>query len=629
MLHQYESSQIGGKSYNHKLPEYPQMIIDSSPNGREDEENFSMEEEVSGNLKIRIERYDRDDRDIRDIRDTKDITPNTPLISRRPGKDENLSLGFSNNNWQGLYPYSYDQESQEQDGNKIQGRNVFLVCFGKYLITLFLCAGYITVIMIWQNKSATSFFGKRVFNSITTGISIALGLNLSGTFREIALTMRWSLLGLVKQNLEEVDLMLQANNLISLIKLAYVSRRPFVKLGCIFWLLVNILTQFGLAMMSLTYNFDDDPRAVRLKTGKAAIARMNHFYPRSNHVGLEISLQDEQYTAHTYGQSALSFGIGKGSAEPIVGQRYLATDPLLWLDERNNLVEFVFLDSPRGSRVISTFSAYTPRKIGVKYKCNSFNVLSGGDGTVNKIEVDSIGTVYLSKAIPDSTTYLTRSNHTCEGDSRCSIVEVFESSDTEPWYYVCEISLGRTQNDVHAVSSISDYMAQIATASIAQIGYTDLKGFASQIYPRQSLWGQVSKNDSQSVGMVIAFYAIASIAGAAQFNPFTSYTTESAPCQGFRLKLKHRRTLTCILALVNITQLGFVIAAIVLSKKGKAIAHNFIDIVMLLKPITDRLPKFCLIEDGIESRKLKSRIYARYEKGTISKNEWYFKIFSK
>lgn len=324
----------------------------------------------------------------------------------------------------------------------------------------------------------------------------------------------------------------------------------------------------------------------------------------------------------------MTFGIGLASAKPSVGQRYLTTDPLLWLDKSNSLIEFIFLDSPKGARVMDSSSAYTSRKIEVNYKCNSFNVLSGGDGTVSHIEVDGVGTVYLSKAIPDSTTYLTRSNHSCKGDNRCSIVEVFESSATEPWYYVCQISLGRTQNDVLGVSTISDHMAQIATASIAQIGYTDLEGFASQVYPRQSLWGQVSDGDSQSIGMMIALHALASIAGAAQFNPFTTYHTESAPSTGFRLKLKHWRTFTSILALVNITQLGFFTAAIVLSRKGKTLANNFIDIMLLLKPITDRLPRFCLIEDGKDSRKLKSQIYARYEKSKISKNDWYLKTHS-
>ncbi|POS85124.1 hypothetical protein EPUL_003850 [Erysiphe pulchra] len=627
---------------------------------RSGEENFSMQEKVSRDLKICTERDGRDDREFmpntplisdrlgeknvpmqekvsgdlkictkRDDGDDRGFMPNTPLISDRLGHDKIASLGFANSNSKTPYPPSYDQENQGQDDNKSIERNVYLNCFGRYLITLSLCAGYVIVIMIWLKKSATSFYGKRIFNSLTTGISIALGLNLSGSFREIALTMRWSILALGKQNLEEVDLLLQANNLISFIKLANVSRRPLIKIGGIFWISVNILTQFGLALISLTYSFDNDSQVVHLKTGKAAIAKMDHFYPRSNHVDMGISLQDEQYTAHTYGQFALTFGIGLASSKPTVGQRYLRIDPLLWLDKTNSLIEFIFLDSPKGTREIDSFSAYTQRKIGLEYKCKSFDVLSGGNGRVSQIEVDGVGTVYLSKAVPDSTTYLTRSNHTCEGNSRCSIVEVFESSATEPWYYVCEISLGLTQNDVHGISAVNDYMAQIATASIAQIGYTDFKGFASQVYPRQSLWGQISKGDSQSVGMMIALYAIASIAGAAQFNPFTSYTTECAPSQGFRLKLKHSRTLTFILALVNITQLGFFVAAIVLSKKGKAIASHFIDIILLLKPITDRLPKFCLIEDGKESRKLKSQIYARYEKDVISKNDWNFKIHSK
>ncbi|KHJ36403.1 hypothetical protein EV44_g5686 [Erysiphe necator] len=607
MSNQNKHSQIGDKSYNIQPPEYSNIKLDSFPKGSQ----YEKELEASGSPKLRVDEESK---------------PTTPLLLDTPDYEKSSS-GFSNSTEYHLNSPQFDQE--RRDENKDIDRNVYLNCLGRYLITLFFCIGYVVIIMIWENNAATSAFGKRVFKSIITGISIGLSLNISGSFKEIALTMRWSLIALKKFNLDEIDLLLQSYNLITFYKLARVSRRPLIKICCIFWILVNILTQFGLASLSLTHNFDGDTMAVHLKAGRASIAKMSHFFPRSNHVGSNLALQDEQYTAHTYGGFALTFGIGLVSTQPTPGQRYQTTQPLLWLDKRNNLINFVFLDSPKGSREISPYSAYTDRKISVTYKCDSYSVLAGGDGTKSQIEVESVGTVILSKAVPESTTYLTRSNLTCEGDNRCSVVEVFESSDTDPWYYICKVSLGQTQNDPLAVSKISDKMAQVATASIAQIGYTDSQGFASQVYPRQSLWGQALKGDSQSMGMMIGIHALASIAGAAQFNPFKSYTTPHAPAPGFRLKLKHKGTFISILTLINLIQLGFVIIAIVLSKKGKANAWGYIDIIMLFKPITDTLPEICLNEDSKESRKLKSQLYARYEKSAVTNNDWNLKMYSK
>ncbi|POS87216.1 hypothetical protein EPUL_002258 [Erysiphe pulchra] len=529
---------------------------------------------------------------------------------------------FSNTSTQDLNPK--DELQEAINDNKRQQKRVIINCMSKYLNTLGLCCGYILATLVWQRKYATSAFEKRVYNTIVTGISIALGLNISSGFRDIAQTLRWPIMSLKKQNIEELDMLLQIESLITVSKLIFNSRRPLIILGCITWLIINIAIQAGLAMLSLTYNFDTDQTRVQLIPGNVAIPMLDHFYPQTNRAVSNQSLQDEQYTAHTYGEFALNYGIGLVSSQPSPGEIYLSTDPLLWLDKSNSLINFVFLDSPQGAQVIEPFSAFTERIISVTFDCNSFGVLQGGDGRTTEIDIDRVGKISLSQAVPNSTTYITRSKHTCKTNKRCSVVEAFESSSVDPWYYVCEISMGMTQNDKQNISFVSDYLAQIATAAIAQIGYTDSKGIASQIYPRESLWGQVAKGDPSDVGMMMAIYALASLAGAAQFNPFTSYRG-NAPGPGFLLVLNHESTFYFVLFLVNVCHLSFVIAAIVFSNKVRVRDSGYISMGIFLKPITDTLLSICKKKDENELEKAKLRTYAKYEKDPET-NDWKFNV---
>lgn len=52
-------------------------------------------------------------------------------------------------------------------------------------------------------------------------------------------------------------------------------------------------------MLSLTYNFDTDLTAVQWIMGKSAVPILDHFYPQSNHAVTNLTVNDEEYTAHT------------------------------------------------------------------------------------------------------------------------------------------------------------------------------------------------------------------------------------------------------------------------------------------------------------------------------------------
>ncbi|TQS34939.1 hypothetical protein Golomagni_04658 [Golovinomyces magnicellulatus] len=517
-----------------------------------------------------------------------------------------------------------DQKLPYLGENSTEPRKVLSSGLERWLLTFSLCIAYTVVVRHWATKSAVSSFDKRVFNSITTGISIALGLNISSAFKDIAQTLRWPLLNLGHQNLKELEMLLQFESLTSDTRLIFFSRRPILKLGSIAWVLFNILIQVGLAMLSLTYNFDTDQTTVQLKPGISAVPKMDYFYPQTNHVDIEISLRDEQYISNTYGQFALLFGIGLVTSEPKPGQIYLSTDPLLWIDKKNSVIDFIFLDSPKDSLVVESFTSFSSRKVNTSYNCNSFRVLQGGDGVSSSIDVDVVGRVNLSQPVPDSTTYIVRSPHICPNNNRCSVIEVFESSLTDPWFYVCEITVGLTMNDVNGISYISDRMAQIASVSIAHIGFADTNGISSQTYPRESLWGQTAKGNPSDIGLTIGIFTTASLAGAAQYNPFTSHAG-IAPSSGFVLMLNHEYVFYFILSLTIHCHLAFVILAYSFSRKFSIGPSGHISMSLLLKPITDILIKIRR-EKGERYEEAQTNLYARYEKDMTTKDKWIFNV---
>lgn len=58
----------------------------------------------------------------------------------------------------------------------------------------------------WRDRGVLGEGRKRMYNAITTAISIALGLNLMSAFKDLALNMRWPILSAKKRNLIEVCL---------------------------------------------------------------------------------------------------------------------------------------------------------------------------------------------------------------------------------------------------------------------------------------------------------------------------------------------------------------------------------------------------------------------------------------
>lgn len=469
-----------------------------------------------------------------------------------------------------------------------QLRHLLVGSTARFLITLGFCAGYVLATRIWVNKTAVSENQKKVYNAITTALSIALGLNIASAFKDMALNMRWPILAARKRNLRELDSFLRADSMTELFKLVFITRRFWVIVGCLAWLFINILAQAGIAMLSLTYGFDVNYNAVLETAGQIEVPDMSHFFPQGNDT--EPGTQDEEYTAHLYGGLAgTSYKLDDLANKPKSGDIWKDTNAMLWYDSNNSYLEFVFWNSPVKSTSSGIFKAYSERIVNVTYTCDAHEVTARGNGSFNDIEVANIGTVSVDTVVPDSLTYFTDYYNSCSEDGRCSIVQGFEAStEGTPYYYNCNITMGKTQSDPNNISWISNDMAYFATSSIAQIGYIDDNGQEYQIYPNKSTWGRPAGGNADVIGLRMASFAMGSIAGAAIYNP-TKTVDGMSPSQAFKLNLGHPFFFYLIIGLICLFQLVFIVVVAVLANKVKVGPDGHLSMSLLLRPIADSL----------------------------------------
>jgi hypothetical protein len=304
---------------------------------------------------------------------------------------------------------------------------------------------------------------------------------------------------------------------------------------------------------------------------------------------------------------------------PRAGEVY-QSDYQIFPNVTDSVVQFIFSDSPTEAEYPGPNSVYTTRRINSTYACESHKVTKGGDGTTLDITVDTLGNVTIFTMIPNSRAmqYWVTSNSTCPGNTRCQVVQAFESSDTDPWYYKCNITVGITLGDAQNLSYVSDEMAQIAASAIAQTGFVDGDGETGNIYPPESPWGVPLEGDASLMGSSLSTFAIGAIDGASVQNKFAWYDG-MAPSPGVVLEVGHQKLFYAILGAITGAHLFFLLLVAYLANSVKVGPEGALSMALLLRPIADALDG---VSGGKENQALKDakkNTMIRYEKGPNGK----------
>ncbi|KAK8911568.1 hypothetical protein QC760_000584 [Botrytis cinerea] len=495
--------------------------------------------------------------------------------------------------------------------------NILLKSLARWLITLVLCIAYLLALRFWNRKGTVTETSKRIFNAITTGISIALGINIATSLKDMALNVRWAVLHARKRNLYELDLTLHADSLMDLGKLAFVSKRPMVFGMAISWLIFNIFVQAAIAAISLTYGFDTSTESYLFTPGSVTIPDMKHFSNTTN-----PQIEDEEYTAHAYGSLAWNLGIGSSIGDlPTQGEIYqgLTNNYSIWQDEPNNKMVFVFTESSSSASAQKTgsLSVYTNRTLEMDYSCSSYRVthIDETTGYFNTSNPD-INPVYISSWAHNATTFFTDMANLCPDIPRCSIVQALETSDINTqWYYTCNITLSKTHNDEKNISYISDDMAWMSAGAIANTGYTyDVNYQQTSSYPQKTIWGSPLHGNASQIGAQISAFGLSALSVAAAFNPSTTYFGQE-PHTGFALGINHTYFFLLIVFLIPLVQFVMCFVVAVWSNSVQVGDDAYIGMSLLLRPIADALFGVSGGVDNRAFREAKKRVLVRYERG--------------
>jgi hypothetical protein len=185
----------------------------------------------------------------------------------------------------------------------IEARKTLLVTgLSKLLITLFFSATICIALRSWEglgNRVVLSKIDVRIFNSLTIGLSLCLGLNILASLKHYASVLRWSFLTRRYVSLEVFDLILHLSSLAKVTKLMIISSPGFrgktwlrrfrwfkdvrddgtkwMWLACLVWLSINIGSQILVALLSLFWPMSNSAIPL-LSPGNVTVADLSAWY---------------------------------------------------------------------------------------------------------------------------------------------------------------------------------------------------------------------------------------------------------------------------------------------------------------------------------------------------------------
>ncbi|KAL5617746.1 hypothetical protein FOBRF1_006494 [Fusarium oxysporum] len=183
--------------------------------------------------------------------------------------------------------------------------SVFLRC----LVTLLLSLAIWKVLwfysdeMIIMAKPAT-----RDFNVWITGLTIALGLAFANSLDKLTKDTRWWTLSRRHRSRRKVEAILETENIVAVLRMAFTSRRVTIHITALSRFLVVVASQIGLAVLGLFYSVDiSDKLALQVMPGNVSIVNMSLVHPLGFVFSNSQSRSDQEYAANM-----VPFAVGTG-----------------------------------------------------------------------------------------------------------------------------------------------------------------------------------------------------------------------------------------------------------------------------------------------------------------------------
>ncbi|OBS16055.1 hypothetical protein FPOA_12683 [Fusarium poae] len=375
-----------------------------------------------------------------------------------------------------------------------------------------------------------------------TGLTIALGLAFASSLDKLAKDTRWWILSRRQRSRRKVEAILEAENILAVLRIAFTSRRITIHITALSWFLVFVASQIGLAVLGLFYSVDvSDKLALQVVPGNVSIANMSSVQPLGFVFSDSQSRSDQEFAANMYGVMSLTSMTGIRTREPEIGDLRLASDPVLFCDLDG--CDFIFLETlvpSNPEEELADMASWQPimvatdRGMSISTKCESYPVISGGDGSSTEIvyrrnTTDGKGQEDVHVRVPfpveaEQTAFMTNISTNC--GPGCGTVAVFETSAKDSWFYSCNTTAGPVTNGTIPEHEVPEDVRLLAAQAIALKGLSvnttlSNSNLQYQVYPAQSPFGTPLQGLVQAMELTMTRFAAGVIAMTAQVNPET------------------------------------------------------------------------------------------------------------
>jgi hypothetical protein len=172
--------------------------------------------------------------------------------------------------------------------------------FPRWFMTMVLAGCISAVLISYNNFAVMSKTEKRQFNAIITGLSIALGFSISSSLNAMVGNLRWWILSRRYRSRRKVELILQADSLTHLIKMAYKSHRVSIHTAVLLWVFVIIGSQIAVASLGFCFSTDTAEKDALMEDGQILLADMSSIGTDNIISDGSASLAAQQYAANRY-----------------------------------------------------------------------------------------------------------------------------------------------------------------------------------------------------------------------------------------------------------------------------------------------------------------------------------------
>ncbi|KAF4975457.1 hypothetical protein FZEAL_7754 [Fusarium zealandicum] len=439
-----------------------------------------------------------------------------------------------------------------------------------FITAVFVVAIYI-VLWYYSRQSVISPSTKREFNVLIIGLSLGLGLSITFSLEAMAKEIRWWILSLRDWPPCEAELILKAKDLNRIVQLTWVSHSFWIRSYAIAFILLNLVSQIGLATLGLTYATNPANNLAILKPGNVTIPDMSNLVADRVLSSKSQTLSALRYTANSYGSIALAWVWGSMEDIPKPGTLWDNNDPLIYCG--GSSCRFVFQESSPNPNKYDLIVS-TNRSVEAVGRCRSWKVTSGGSGNQSTITIadDSRSEVELMAVNGvDQTTFMFDASS--DQGTTWSEVTAFEASTSNAWYYRCNVSFGPVINAARKEHELGVNITALASSSIALQGYgaSSLSSSNSsqqfQSYPAESTYGEPQKGSVGGMGVLMAAFSVGAVAVASQAS--NGIVVQGLrPLNGVVLEISHWKFVHLILGLTLGVQLLLGVGIAILSNQG-------------------------------------------------------------